>query len=330
MRRDFGSELIVAIVAVAVLAFAFIFGIIISLSGSGGAATDLLPTTMPEPIPPPILSSFALTATAIAAVPVPPTATPTNTPTPVPPTATPTVTPVTSQVVIPTLALPTAAALPTALTLPDGLPIPTGVPPIANRFGCTAPAGWVAYTLLPEDTLYSVTFRAASEIAIIAAINCLPPDAVITAGDVIFLPILPLPAPTLIPIFPGGTAIPGTPAAVQAAALPLTASGCTAVGSRIAAPLLGQIIIVPATVTGTAFVPAGQGSFFTYTLAVRPALSPVYTIYAISDQPVEFGELAVLNPGWFGGGVHYLRLTVTRADGSTVLPCDIPVIFRSP
>ncbi|HYO87149.1 MAG TPA: hypothetical protein VER79_00795, partial [Candidatus Limnocylindrales bacterium] len=44
MRRDYGNEVVVAVIAVALIAFALIFGVVLSLSNPEPAGTVLLPT----------------------------------------------------------------------------------------------------------------------------------------------------------------------------------------------------------------------------------------------------------------------------------------------
>lgn len=143
--------------------------------------------------------------------------------------------------------------------------------------------------------------------------------------QVLSVPNPPLfPVQTGIPLFPGTTPIPGTPAALQPANLQLTAAGCNLPGVRIVMPE------VAAEVSGViSLIGSASGSNFAYALVeVRPALSQVYTVLDEILLPVELGELARFNVDWFDDGLHYVRLTVYDANGGFQVPCDIPLIFR--
>lgn len=166
MRRDFGSEVVVAITAVGILALALIFGIILALSSSPlpppsstlarsptpvqavSAPTEVERTpaeTLPPTVPPSPTDAPPIEVPATE-TPLPPTMEPTDTP--APPTDTP--------VPIDTSAPPSETPLPPSSTpvptdtpiLPTDTPVPptnTATPTDLSRFSHTATAIFVQF-----------------------------------------------------------------------------------------------------------------------------------------------------------------------------------------
>ncbi|MDK3160589.1 LysM peptidoglycan-binding domain-containing protein [Kamptonema cortianum] len=216
--------------------------------------------------------------------------------------------------------------LPTAIVLSGSVPIPTGAPELdPNLTECPPPLGWGQYIVQPGDSLAAIAFALGTSLSGLRDANCLRPADNIVVGSAISVPNSPVfPVQTSVPLYPGATAVPGTPVALQPINLQLTAAGCTVSTARIVDPPVGAEVSGVITLTGSA-----AGSTFAYALVeVRPALSQVYTLVQEILTPVEFGELARFNVDWFDNGLHYIRLTVYDASGGFSLPCDIPLIFR--
>jgi LysM repeat protein len=110
-------------------------------------------------------------------------------PTP-PPTQTPIVITITQSFVSAT-PLPTFTALPTATSITGGSSSTT-VPCLG------APASWVAYIVQPGDTLGLLAQRTGATITQLASANCISNPNVLSLGQVIRLPRLPI-APTITP-----------------------------------------------------------------------------------------------------------------------------------
>jgi LysM repeat protein len=62
------------------------------------------------------------------------------------------------------------------------------------------PAGWVAYTVKPGDTLFSLARLTGTSVAVIQQVNCLPSN-IVSAGQLLWLPFA---LPECIPVPPSG------------------------------------------------------------------------------------------------------------------------------
>lgn len=103
-------------------------------------------------------------------------------------TATPTSTPTAASTQTPT-ATPTPTQTPTANPSPTFTR--TSRPPCLPE----RPRGWVAYIVRRGDTLYSLARSTGTTVAGIQGVNCLP-GTLIIAGERLWLPAIPQPAPT--------------------------------------------------------------------------------------------------------------------------------------
>jgi hypothetical protein len=181
MQRDFGNELIVAIVAVALVAFAITFGILLSVSST------------PE--------SEEATQTSVAQVPdtVEPTVTNTEEPT-ITNTAEPTSTHTLVPSETPTIPMPTDTAIPPTSTLaPTETPIPPSKTPIPSATPTLTPSE--TETPMPSATLTS-TSTATKTATLVPPTETLQPidtsTPIPTATD-------PPPTPTPTPLPPTAT-----------------------------------------------------------------------------------------------------------------------------
>ena len=84
-------------------------------------------------------------------------------------------------------ATPEAAATPTATPEPGATPTPTATP---ESEACipTRPAGWLTHQVVAGDTLSAFAQAANVPVARILEANCLPPNAILSIGQVIFIP----------------------------------------------------------------------------------------------------------------------------------------------
>ncbi len=286
----------------------------------------------------PLAQDFARTATSIAAglgqtiqplnteIPTD-TPEPTNTNTPRPtdtpePTNTNTSRPTNTATSTNTMESPgqaTAIALPTAIELPFDLPIPTVI--IGAEVLCALPIGWTTYTVQSGDTLFSIALAVNSTVNDLRDANCLANIGTLPPGLPLYVPF-PIEGelPEVQAIYPGATPVPGM---VQMA-LDVGAEGCDTAGVVLTSPVIGQVIETVTTIYGTADDP----QFSRFEISVRPDAVEDYNLYLYVDVPVRRGALGQINPAFFGGGIHWLRLQVFDGAGSITGSCSIPVIFR--
>ncbi len=105
---------------------------------------------------------------------------------------------------------------PTRTPTPTSTPAPTVCAP-------TMPSGWASYVIQPGDTVPSLAALTGATVDQVVAVNCLPQNQRIIAGQTIYLPKLLLPATTLAPISP--TDPPRTESTAQPTAQPTDDSG---------------------------------------------------------------------------------------------------------
>jgi LysM repeat protein len=151
-----------------------------------------------------------------AAIPAPPTATPTEpllgaVTEPATPTASLTPTPTSSRTSTPTAT--TVAATTTQTASPTSTRTATT---------CAPPPNWVPYTVQPGDTLSGLSQIFDVSAATLQEANCLAPGSVLIAGSTLYVPYLPPSAtPTLRPSATAtGTPVPPTPTPTQTAPPP--------------------------------------------------------------------------------------------------------------
>lgn len=78
-----------------------------------------------------------------------------------------------------------------------------GVQTGGTTTNCPIPVGWQAYTIQPNDTLSGIAATINSTVDTIQRGNCLTSSDIIYTGSVIYLPSLPVGAPTVAPTIPG-------------------------------------------------------------------------------------------------------------------------------
>ena len=130
------------------------------------------PSVTPEPSPTPTVTAVPATVTA--------------TPTDLAPTPEPTATPVSPM---PTGVPPSPTHVPPTATTQTSLSLP-------QPTRCVPRTDWLKYTVKKGDTLFSVSRRCNSTVAVVQQGNCMP-DSSIYAGQTIFLPCQ-LPQPTAL------------------------------------------------------------------------------------------------------------------------------------
>ena len=237
-----------------------------------------------------------------------PTDTPTRTPlpthtatrTPAPSdTATRTSTATASATRTPTTTL-TATRTPTRA--PSATLLPTHTPTDSI---CIAPFGWVIYLVgsgISLDALAQATSSTADELL---EGNCLPAGSTIRAGDVIYVPRLPVGL--------GGELGSG-----------LVAEGCTHPGTIVTNPVPGERVSGMIAIRGTASV----DNFSYYRIEVRPDSSDVFSFYSRSSRPVVNGLLGSVDSRIFGSGTHWIRVSVVDNAGNvSTTACTIPVVI---
>jgi LysM repeat protein len=79
-------------------------------------------------------------------------------------------------------------------TTPTLIPSATAVP-------CGPPFGWVRYAVQPDDTLFKLSLLLGVSVPQLQNANCLN-SSIIRVGELLWVPFIPRPAPTLTPIPP--------------------------------------------------------------------------------------------------------------------------------
>jgi LysM repeat protein len=70
---------------------------------------------------------------------------------------------------------------------------------------CTARADWPVYAVRPGDTLASIAGRTGSTVNVLATANCLTNPSLITSGQTLYVPVVPVALPTPVPTTPAQT-----------------------------------------------------------------------------------------------------------------------------
>ncbi|MDX2162524.1 MAG: LysM peptidoglycan-binding domain-containing protein [bacterium] len=365
MRRDLGSEVLVAVAVVGVLAFALIFGIILSLSNQENglelvqaeSTTEAVTNTPADQFTAPeTASSTVITAVRTAANTAQPTLTAVS-------SAAQTVLPVTAshtQTLRPTLTptrtvtltrTPTQTATATVTTAPTNTPSATRTATLTLTPSATFTA---TVTLTPSVTPFALPDALTTG----TFVPGLPPPLTLSACD-------PRPQWVAYTVQNGdtlaaiaraaGSSIPALrtancitfdsrilPGQVVRVPNPITTPAATAIPERLrpSDSLLpdgctgtGAVITVPMpgeTVSGIVTIrgtaaSAGQTG---YRIEIRPANLETYSAAADGVIPVVAGALAVINIDDYERGLHFIRLNILDAAGTAVPACTIPVIFR--
>ncbi len=66
----------------------------------------------------------------------------------------------------------------------------------------TKPSGWTSYLIQPNDTVAGLAALTGAPVDQVIAVNCLPENQMIIAGQTLYLPMSPPPATTLAPAIP--------------------------------------------------------------------------------------------------------------------------------
>lgn len=221
-------------------------------------------------------------------------------------TATDTPVPAPSEMPAPTL-MPTSAP-PTATPPPTMWPTATFSPT-----PCQIARNWMAYTVQPGDTLFTVGLRYNITTDALRAGNCLSSDALF-AGQVIYVPPLP-PAPSATPLPPTS--------AIPTATPPLGYDGiCTDERSTITNPPVGAVLSGVVQFYGTATHP----DFQFYKLEIRQegaSTSADFITFVTNYEPVVSGLLGELNTVAFSDGEYWIRLVVVDHTGNYPERCSI-------
>jgi hypothetical protein len=261
------------------------------------------------------------------------TARPTNTPTPIPTnthTATITNTPTNTLTFTPSKTrtktstrTPTKTRTPKPTRTPTRTPRPTNTPtntplptdtPLPPPTACFPRAGWVPYTVLQGDTLFSISRRAGVSLIEMQTANCILDASAIYAGQVIVVP-------------------PGSQVSVTAAAVQPTqpnngfpdVSGdprfaCNLPNARITSPQNGAGLRGIVTVYGKAAI----DNFSFYKLELRPYGSANWSNFTTSPSPAD-GILGTFRAARFQPGVYEIQLTVVDNTSNYPMPCAVLV-----
>jgi LysM repeat protein len=221
----------------------------------------------------------------------------------------------------------TVVSIPTSTLDPDrDTPTPTRRTrtPTPSDSVCDIPAGWVTYTVQPEDNIYSIAIRYGETGDSILEANCLG-NQTVSAGDVIYVPpvtpraisdFIPSPVPTDTGE-PTATPSPG-PTGTQTA----TDGACTNLDSVITSPTVGTILTGTVEFVGSAKVP----DFAYYKLEIRQegvTTAGDYMTFFTGEQQVINGLLAEFNTLAFPNGEYWIRLVVVNDTGNYPERCAI-------
>lgn len=350
IERDFGNELLAALLAVGVIAFALVFGILLTLSSNPtiieaspsatliGRIETISMTALPN------TATYTPTVTSTTRPTQPPTLTATKTRLPTLTltfTHTLSLTPTEERLILPSVtvsasASPRGTATPShTRTLRPTMIVTRTVAPITPTSTFTPPP---SFTPLPTGTsgIRATPTPTFTPIASETPLICVPPAGWVTyivqSGDTLF----------------------SLAQAVGSRLQTLQTANCLANVDRI---LAGDVLYLPiAPITGERWgcqtseiaaitqLSAGQrvqgvitlngtatlDQFWYYKIEVRPDLASVYNFYGRYETPVQNGPLATLDTRIFGRGLHWVRLVVVNLDASTPPEaiCVIPLYFN--
>lgn len=361
MRRDIGSELVVAIVAVAALAFALSFAILLALSSNNVQAeqTTVADSNVNEDEPVETTPEVALISDTPTEQGLPPRITesiPTQievsetaqrdaSPTAVRPTLTSTQKPTKSPTFTPTFTL-TFTSTPTSTVTPTFTPSSTNTPtftPTATPFP-TRIAG-----ILPTPTHFSLPVLQDFVRLLRQDETCRPNTSwrvyEVQSGNTLFAIAMAVNSTVdelqqanclpdasrittgdliYVPRLPSGSVrnIPET----RAESSQQVIIGCGNPNVRITSPNANQVINGNLPVVGT----VQDRNFWYYKIEIQPPNSTTYNFITDGNEPVQNDVLAMIDTNIFGTGVHRIRLSMidVTAGIQENATCDIPVIFE--
>lgn len=197
---------------------------------------------------------------------------------------------------------------------------------------CDIPEDWVAYTVQPSDSLYSIAMSYGETSDSILEANCLG-NRTVKEGEVIYLPPvtprassdsadLPSPVPTKVRT-PSPTPSPG-PTGTQTA----TDGACSNLDSVITSPTVGSILTGVVEFIGSAKVP----EFSYYKLEIRQegySTAEDYVTFFTGEQQVNNGVLTELNTLAFENGEYWVRLVVVNDTGNYPERCAILYVIQN-
>lgn len=159
--------------------------------------------------------------------------------------------------------------------------------------------------------MHAIALATGSTVPLLRDVNCTVETIVMTAGDVLFVPVAPQGA--VVPVAP----IPERADAVR--------DGCTDDRVVIVGPAPLDHVTGTIMVLGTAALP----DIAYYRLEVRPDTQPDYDFYSETPTLVFNGILGSINTDLYDNGLHWIRLVVVNTQGFVVsgATCAIPVIF---
>lgn len=211
-------------------------------------------------------------------------------------------------------------------------PTPTtrGRTPTPDDVVCDIPEGWVAYTVQPGDSLYSIAIKYGETSDSILEGNCLG-NRTVKEGEVIYLPpVTPRPSSDSVPSSvptkthtPSPTSSPG-PTGTQTA----TDGACTNLDSVITSPTVGAILTGVVEFVGSAKVP----KFDYYKLEIRQegySTAEDYVTFFTGEQQVNNEVLAELNTLAFPNGEYWVRLVVVNDTGNYPERCAILYVIQN-
>lgn len=118
--------------------------------------------------------------------------------------------------------LPTATITPTPVVIPGVTEEPTSTPARPTVRPCGRPPGWVPYIIREDDTLYSLSNILGVTIGELQFANCINNPDNIRAGDILFVPFIPVRSPTPTSTnMPTQTSVPPTNTAVPPTSTPV-------------------------------------------------------------------------------------------------------------
>jgi len=166
---------------------------------------------------------------------------------------------------------------------------------------CSLPTGWINYTVRRGDTLLNIAKANGTTIEALQVANCLTNINNIRVGQVLYVPNQ----------------------AAAGAATSYLAQGCTDTGTRITAPIVGQLVGGILKVEGS----ATSTNFAFYKLEIRPDSSTAYTLYNSYIKPVTQGVLGEIDTRIFSPGIYWLKLTLVTQSGQAAASCAIPLLI---
>ncbi len=174
--------------------------------------------------------------------------------------------------------------------------------------GCPIPEAWIAYSVQPGDTLFSLARRWGVGTSALAEANCLDDPNAITVGQILYAP-------------PGSDVTP-RPTAATAGTGRYTRFNCDNPSATISDPRPGAVLRGTVGIYGTATHP----NFQFYRLQISGSEQPEnFATLGVYRQAVKGGQLGTLNTAAFAPGDYWLRLTVVDNTANYPPECTVRV-----